>query len=51
MQRAREFGLNGMDALLLAAAELGGAEELVTSEKPTRPFFRVTTLRVVSIHP
>lgn len=51
LQRARKYGLNDMDALHIAAAELGNAEEFITAEKPTRPFFRVTTLRVVSIHP
>ncbi|MGH2485652.1 MAG: hypothetical protein ACRDHE_06545 [Ktedonobacterales bacterium] len=39
-----------MDALHTAAAERGGAEEFVTAEKTTKPFFRVTKLRVVSIY-
>lgn len=50
-QRASEFGLNGMDALHIAAAELGGADEFITAEKRTKPFFRVTLLRVISISP
>lgn len=51
IQRAETFGLNGMDDLHIAAAELGGAEEFITAERATKPFFRVTTLRIVSIHP
>ena len=51
MRRASDFGLIGVDALHIAAAELGGAEEFVTTEKPTRPIFRATTVRVISLHP
>ena len=50
-QRAETFGLSAVDALHVAAAEIGGADELVTAERPTSPLARVTTLRVTSIHP
>ena len=46
---AREHGLGAVDALHVAAAEAEGAE-LVTSEKPTQPMFRVTSIMVSSIH-
>jgi predicted nucleic acid-binding protein len=46
-----QFGVLGIDALHIAAAEFGGAHEFITTEKTTRPFFRVTTVRVISIHP
>ena len=46
---AREHGLGAVDALHVAAAEAKGAE-LVTTERPTQPMFRVTTLSVTSIH-
>lgn len=48
-----KFGIGSMDALHLAAAELGGADEFVTAEKPTKPFFRATSTRtrIVGIHP
>ena len=46
---AREHGLSAMDALHVAAAEAEGAE-LVTTERPTRPMFRVSSTTVTSIH-
>lgn len=46
---AREHGLGAVDALHVAAAEAEGAE-LVTTEKPTKPMFRVSSAMVVSIH-
>lgn len=46
---AREHGLGGLDALHVAAAEVGGAE-LVTTEKSTRPMFRVASITVTSVH-
>lgn len=51
MRRAEEFGLSAVDALHIAAAEATGAVELVTAERPTSPLSRVTSIRVVSIHP
>jgi len=45
---AREHGLHAVDALHVAAAEAEGAE-LVTSEKPTKPMFRVSSTTVTSI--
>ncbi len=46
---ACQFGLGARDALHVAAAEHEGADELVTSERRTKPLFRVTALRVTSI--
>jgi hypothetical protein len=51
LQRGAEFGLNGMDALHVAAAETAGAVELVTTERATSPLLRVTPIRVISLHP
>lgn len=51
MQQAEKFGLNGMDALHIAAAEIGGAVKFVTTERATSPLLRVDTVRVVSLHP
>lgn len=50
-QRAEMFGLGAVDALHVAAAETAHADELITAEKPTSPLLRVTTIRVVSLHP
>lgn len=43
------FGLNGMDALHIAAALLSQCDEFVTAERPTSPFSRVKGLSIVSI--
>jgi predicted nucleic acid-binding protein len=50
-QHASAFGLSAVDALHVAAADLAGAEELITTERASKPLFRVTVLRIVSIHP
>jgi predicted nucleic acid-binding protein len=49
---AATYGLAGMDALHVACAISGGAGELVTFEKPTKPFFRVppNVLRITSLY-
>ncbi|MBG1266619.1 type II toxin-antitoxin system VapC family toxin [Nostoc sp. WHI] len=44
-----QYGLAAMDALHVAAALSVGAGELVTTEKPTKPMFRVTGIQVISI--
>lgn len=46
---ARKFGLNALDALHVAAALSLGCDELVTTEGPTKPIFRVDVIPVVSI--
>ncbi len=46
---AREHGLGAVDALHVAAAEAERAE-LVTTERPTKPMFRVPSTTVTSIH-
>ena len=49
--QAAAAGLAAMDALHVAAARQAGAAELVTSERPDKPMFRVTNPRVCSIRP
>jgi predicted nucleic acid-binding protein len=46
------YGLAAMDALHVACAIAGGAGELITFEKPTKPFFRVPpeVLRITSLY-
>ncbi len=48
---AADHDLGAMDALHLAAALIGKAEEFVTLEKPSKPLFRVPGLRVTSLYP
>ncbi|RUT07717.1 hypothetical protein DSM106972_019770 [Dulcicalothrix desertica PCC 7102] len=43
------YGLAAMDALHIAAALSVDADEFITTEKPTKPMFRVTSIRVTSI--
>jgi predicted nucleic acid-binding protein len=48
-QLAQTYGLAGMDALHIAAALSINADEFVTTEKPTKPMYRVKEILVVSI--
>lgn len=50
-QHAQVFGLGSMDALHVAAALSVHSEELITTEKSSKPLHRVTGLKVTSIHP
>jgi predicted nucleic acid-binding protein len=53
MDLAGKYGLNGMDALHIASAISGRADEMVSFEKPDKPLYRlpITELRLVSLHP
>lgn len=42
-------GLSGFDALHIAAAKLCGAEEFITTERPTKSLFRVMGIVIKSI--
>jgi predicted nucleic acid-binding protein len=46
---ACRLGLAAVDALHVAAAALTGAEELVTSESPSKPIHRATSVKVVGL--
>ncbi len=46
---ASQYGLSALDALHIAAALLVGAEELVTTERQTKPMHRVSEIQVTSI--
>jgi predicted nucleic acid-binding protein len=46
---AVRHGLAGPDALQIAAAIRQGVEEFYTSEKPGKPMFRVSEIRVISL--
>ena len=48
---ATNFGLSAVDALHIAAAKESGSDELITTEKSTRPLFRVTGVTVKTIRP
>jgi len=42
-------GLSGLDALHIAAAKSSGAEEFITTERTTKPLFRVTGIVIKTI--
>jgi hypothetical protein len=44
---ACQYGLAAMDAIHIAAALSVGAEEFITTEKPTKPMYRVKDIKVV----
>lgn len=46
-----ETGIQGLDAVHIACAVFAGAEEFITSEKPTAPLHRTQKVRVISIYP
>jgi predicted nucleic acid-binding protein len=48
-QIAAQYGLAAMDALHVAAALSVDAEEFVTTEKKTKPMFRVSGIKIISI--
>jgi predicted nucleic acid-binding protein len=43
------FGLSALDAFHMAAAKCSGAEEFLTTERPTTPLFRVTGIVIKTI--
>ena len=46
---AQQAGLAGMDALHIAAAKAGAAEEFITTERPTTALFRVIGIPVTTL--
>lgn len=50
MALAKKHGLAAGDALNLASALRQGADEFVTSELPGKPIFRVSQIKVISLH-
>lgn len=45
------FGLAAMDALHITAAKQSGAAEFITTERATKPLFRVTGIRIATLNP
>ena len=50
-REAESAGLGALDALHVAAAKLGGAEEFVTTERLGTALFRVIGLKMTTIRP
>ena len=49
-QIACNYGLAAMDAVHVAAALQINADELITTEKPTKPMHRVRKIQIISIY-
>jgi predicted nucleic acid-binding protein len=49
--QASSFGLGALDSLHVAAALALGAAEIVTTESVTKPLHRITSIKIVTIHP
>jgi hypothetical protein len=49
---AKLYGLNAIDALHVASAYIGKADEMIYTEKPTKPLYRIPPyeLRIVPLH-
>jgi hypothetical protein len=43
--------MSGFDALHIACAVFGGAEEFITTEKASKPIHRTKLVKVISISP
>jgi predicted nucleic acid-binding protein len=48
-QLAIRYGLSAIDALHIAVALQGVADEFITTEKPTKPLHRVPGIKIISI--
>ena len=48
-QLACTYGLSGLDALNVAAAILLEADEFITTEKSTKPMYRVPDIQFVTV--
>ena len=51
MAEGSNTGISGIDALHISCAVFAGAEELITTEKLTKPIYRTKLIRVVCIRP
>ncbi len=48
-KEAEKSGLAAMDALHIAAAALSGADEFVTTERPGKPLYRSTSVKIAYV--
>ena len=51
MEHGCNTGISGIDALHIACAVFAGAEEFITTEKPSKPIHRTRLIKVISIRP
>jgi predicted nucleic acid-binding protein len=51
LEHASTNGISGIDALHIVCAALAGAQEFITTEKPTKPIHRTRLITVISLFP
>jgi hypothetical protein len=49
LHEAFKFGLGACDAMHVAVARRGRCAEFVTTEKPSKPIFRISGMKVTSL--
>jgi len=49
IQLASEYDITPIDALIVSSAIIGGADELITMEKRTKPMFKVEAVKITSL--
>lgn len=47
LEASHVYGIKAMDAAHITAAKAAGCAEFITTELPTKPFFKVRGIRVV----
>jgi hypothetical protein len=50
LQLASEHNIGPMDSLIVSSAIIGGADELITMEKPTKPMYKVKEVKIISLY-
>ena len=50
LRLASEHNIGPMDSLIVSSAIIGGADELITMEKSTKPMHKVKEVKVISLY-
>jgi predicted nucleic acid-binding protein len=50
LRLASEHDIHPMDSLIVSSAIIGGADELITMEKQTKPMHKVKEVKIISLH-
>ncbi len=51
IEEGTKTGISGLDAIHVACALIAGADELIPSERSTKPIHRASGIKVISINP
>jgi hypothetical protein len=50
-EHASKTGISGIDSIHVVCAAFAGAQELITTEKPSKPIHRTSLIKVISLFP